>query len=91
MNKKKVPIIVSLILFGLIVATVFFAIKSGTQGSSLIALENKVAQLTASNQELKSEIIGATSLSTVAKAASDLKMEKPEKFVYLTHEGVALR
>lgn len=87
----KLPVLAVVIVFGLFVATVFFAIKSSSQGANLVVLENKAMELEAQNQEVKDKIVGSTSLTKIEKDANDLGMVKPEKFIYLKHDGVALR
>ncbi len=94
MKKKRffrLPVFAVMIVFVLFVATVFFAIKSSSQGASLLVLENKAIELEAQNQDIKDKIVGSTSLTKIEKNANDLGMVKPEKFIYLKHDGVALR
>ncbi len=87
----KLPVFAGIIVFVLFVATVFFAIKSSSQGANLVVLENKAVELEAQNQEIKDKIVASTSLTKIEKNADDLGMVKPEKFIYLKHDGVALR
>lgn len=87
----KLPVFAAVIVFVLFVATVFFAIKSSSQGANLVVLENKAVELEAQNQEIKDKIVASTSLTKIEKNANDLGMVKPEKFIYLKHDGVALR
>ncbi len=87
----KLPVFAGVIVFILFVATVFFAIKSSSQGANLVVLENKAVELEAQNQEIKDKIVASTSLTKIEKNADGLGMVKPEKFMYLKHDGVALR
>src|SRR5258708_33116673 len=75
----------------LLIATVFFAIEASAQGAILVSLENKAADLQSQNQELSDNLVAATSLSQINKEATNMGMARPEKFVYLTQQGIALR
>jgi hypothetical protein len=80
-----------LFLGGLIVLTVFFAIKASSQGANLVDLEEESSRLVQENQELKDKIVKSTSLSQIAKQAENMGMVKPENYVYMSNQGIALR
>jgi cell division protein FtsL len=83
--------IIILILGILFVITVFFGVKASSEGMTLVALNEKAQELQQQNQELKDQIVSSTSLSQVAKQSDSLGLIKPEKYVYLTQQGIALR
>lgn len=93
-TKRKIvglPVVFVAILGILIFAAVVFGVEAASQGSKLAALEEKEADLMTQNQELKDNLALYSSYSEVGKQAERLGMTKPEKFVYLMSEGVALR
>lgn len=91
MKNKRIKILVWGTISFLLVAAVFFAMKSSAQGVKLITLETKATTLESENQEIQSEIISDTSLSLIGKEAKTLGLDVPQKYVYLNRDGVALR
>lgn len=92
--KRKVvglPIVFVGVIGVLIVAAVIFGVRAASLGTKLATLEEKERSLVQENQEIKKNLALYSSYTEVAKSAEKLGMEKPEKFVYLTSEGVALR
>lgn len=85
------PLVFVFILGALIVAAVFFGVKAASLGGQLAKLEAKENDIALANQEIKKNLALYSSYTEVSKQAEKLGMEKPEKFVYLTSEGVALR
>ncbi len=91
MKNKKLQLILVSMLTCLIVATIFLATKASAEGSRLIALENESSHLLEANHELNDKIISSTSLTEVSKEASISSMIKPENFLYITGNGIAMR
>ena len=91
MKNKKILTIISGMVTCLVVLTIFLATKASSQGMKLISLENEAMQLTEKNQELNDKIISTSSLMAVAKEASLSGMIKPENFLYITGNGIAMR
>lgn len=83
--------IIILILGILFVTTIFFGVKASSQGMALVTLNEKAQELTQQNHDLKDQIVSSTSLSQVAKQSDSLGLIKPEKYVYMTQQGIALR
>ncbi len=90
-NKKRLSLIAGIVLTSLVIVTVFFAVKATVLGQKLVALENKAAELTEANQELGTQIVTSTSLSQIGRDAKNMGMANPTHFIYMTHDGVALR
>lgn len=91
MKKTKIQIIVGSVLVCLVIATLYFAIKSTAEGGTLISLTDKEADLVGQNQELQAQIVSASSLSQISKTAQSLGMIVPEKYIYMGNQGVAMR
>ncbi len=91
MKNKKLQIILGSLLSFLIVITVFLATRASAEGVKLTVLENESTVLLEKNQELNDKIISSTSLSEVSKVASGSGMIKPENFLYITGNGIAMR
>jgi cell division protein FtsL len=88
MNIKKLVVPV---LGLLLVATILTAVKASAQGGNLVALENEAASLKEQNKDLEDKIVAAGSLTQIDKKAAAMGMKTPEKFIYLTQQGLALR
>ena len=71
--------------------TILAGVKATNQSSKLLLLEKKAAELEEENRELKDKIITKTSLTQINNKAKDLGLDKPEKFIYMTNSGIALR
>ena len=84
---KMMFIVISILL----VVTIFFAIGASAKGANLAKLEDESAKLTAENQELQDQIVAKSSLSQIEKQAVALGMGKPEKYIYINGNGIALR
>ena len=91
MKSKKLQITLVSILVSLIIATLFFAVKTSAEGAKLITLENASRQLQEENQELNDRIISSSSLTEVTKEANKIGMIKAENYLYMTGQGIALR
>ncbi|CAN5307733.1 hypothetical protein BH10PAT1_BH10PAT1_4500 [soil metagenome] len=89
--KKHLKSIGIAVLSTLTIITIFFAVKASNEGSNLLQLEKQADELTQQNRELKDKIVNVSSLSQVSKMASSLGLDKPEKFVYISRQGIALR
>lgn len=86
MKKIIIPILTILLI-----STILVAVKATNEGSKLLTLEKRAAELEEENKELKNQIISKTSLTEIGKNADKLGLGKPEKFIYLTNSGIALR
>ncbi len=87
----KLQKIIIPILAILLVVTIVTAIKASSEGNTLVFLENKAADLEVQNRELKDKIVSSSSLTKIGENATSLGMSQPEKFIYMTREGLALR
>ena len=87
----KISKVMIIVLGTLLVMTIFAAAKASAEGMTLISLETKHGELSEQNQELKRQLVTSASLSQVSKKADEIGMIKPEKFIYLTGSGIALR
>jgi cell division protein FtsL len=89
--KSKHTNLFVIILAILMVVTIFTAIKASGKGTDLVALEREASILREKNQELKDSIVTYSSLSEVKKIAEVNGMIHPERFVYMTNQGIAMR
>ncbi len=87
----KIQKIILPIIGVLLIATIITGVKASSRGLELLSLEQKGANLRQENQELKDKIVSSSSLTKIEKDAEKLGMKKPEKFVYMTNSGIALR
>ncbi len=73
-----------LILLALVIAmSVSISVISGTKGSELSDIENKISKIEDENRELESQIINESSLTNLNKKVESLGLAKPSDVVYL--------
>lgn len=75
------------LIFTMLVGTIFFAVDTATAGAEISKLENEIYSLSKENRELGEEVIKLSSVSAIDTSAEDLGFAKPEKTVYLTLDG----
>jgi cell division protein FtsL len=79
------------VLLILLTAAILVGIKATDESNKLASLENKKSQLEQTNRDLKDKIIQSASLTQIGNSAKMIGLDRPEKFVYLTNDGIALR
>lgn len=78
----KTPLFIGILIFSVVVLTVYLAIESSSKGAILADLERQKNELIEENNRIKSEFMYSSSLMTLQETAESLGYKKPEKIIY---------